>query len=480
MKENKDLNDFWKNVAKLASGSLISQVFVIVLTPIIARLYSPADYGTLSLINSIVGIVVIVASLRLERALVLVGARTSTQLLNLCNTITFLFAILILLLVLFFDDFFNQFFKIEPAYLLFVIPFLVFVNGILNAFKSFGNSFKVYGLLTTSIVINSILSSSLKVVAAFFFAPTALLLVASESISVVVTLVFLFVTFRFANINFQYSFPKLAFVSDTIKAQKQFLKYDIVSSLLNNFSWLMPALLLSYYFDKSVVGFYSLGFTMLRLPMNLLGKAIGDVYYKSASDSIDPIALKENTLKIVVKLFGFGLLPIFFITLFGDQLFVLLFGMEWEQAGVYSQILSFWSLIWFVASPISNIYYIKNLQDKLFNFTLISLLLRAASLMIGGWLNDAVVALVLFSIVSFMLYLFQLVYLLQKVEVDVASIFSGLFSETKYASIVIILFFTCYFYQFPFLISLSVGSFSILGYFGYKFYELKQHKKRGR
>ena len=61
-------NRFIKSVTILASGTAISHLLIIVTTPILTRLYSPEDFGVLSLYLSIVYLLASVSSLQYEQA----------------------------------------------------------------------------------------------------------------------------------------------------------------------------------------------------------------------------------------------------------------------------------------------------------------------------------------------------------------------------------------------------------------------------
>jgi O-antigen/teichoic acid export membrane protein len=293
--------------------------------------------------------------------------------------------------------------------------------------------------------MNSLVSSILKLILGYSLEPSAFLLLFSEMIAVLITVMFLFASFKIKNAFFKFKLPGLIYTKKIFSEQNDFLRYDILGSLLNNASWMAPILILSYFFDKTTVGYYTLGFTMLILPMNLLGKAIGDVFYKKANDINDKKKIGEAVLNVISKLFSFGLLPIIFILLLGDHLFVVVFGEQWGEAGLYSQILSLWTLIWFISSPISNLFYVLKLQKQLLNFTSISLLFRIISLGVGGYFNNPVLAILLFSIVSFILYLFQLLYLSHKVMILPNEIFGIFIKETRALLIpILVLIFLCY------------------------------------
>ena len=60
-----------KGVTAIAMGSGVSQVITLLAAPILTRLYSPADYGVLAVYTGILGLVIVIASLRYQLAIVL-------------------------------------------------------------------------------------------------------------------------------------------------------------------------------------------------------------------------------------------------------------------------------------------------------------------------------------------------------------------------------------------------------------------------
>ncbi|MEI2422057.1 hypothetical protein V6O07_17395, partial [Arthrospira platensis SPKY2] len=86
-------------------------------------------------------------------------------------------------------------------------------------------------------------------------------------------------------------------------------------------------------------------------------------------------------------LFLSGVLPSFFVFLYGSELFGFVFGENWKEAGKYAEILSLWTLFWLISSPITNLYYTLNLQKNYLIFMVFSITLRLAALFIGGLLE---------------------------------------------------------------------------------------------
>jgi O-antigen/teichoic acid export membrane protein len=65
---------FLKNVSIMLTGSGVGQLVSVLLSPILTRLYSPQQFGILSVYTAILAILVVLASLRYELALTLVAS----------------------------------------------------------------------------------------------------------------------------------------------------------------------------------------------------------------------------------------------------------------------------------------------------------------------------------------------------------------------------------------------------------------------
>src|SRR5215210_587379 len=60
---------FARHVVTLASGTAIAQLLLVLATPALTRLYTPADYGTLAVYSSTLTVLLVLASLRYEAAI---------------------------------------------------------------------------------------------------------------------------------------------------------------------------------------------------------------------------------------------------------------------------------------------------------------------------------------------------------------------------------------------------------------------------
>ena len=99
-----------------------------------------------------------------------------------------------------------------------------------------------------------------------------------------------------------------------------------------------------------------------------------------------------------------GMFPILILTIVGSDVFTVVFGKAWAEAGVYAQILSLWAFVWFISSPLTTIYVVVEKPHFGFHYNFFNLATRLLSLVIGGLLGSARLALILFSISGILVY----------------------------------------------------------------------------
>lgn len=194
-------------------------------------------------------------------------------------------------------------------------------------------------------------------------------------------------------------------ISVLLVKYKKFPIYYTISNLINTFSSQLPVFMFGIFFSPAVVGFYALSLRLLQAPMGLLGGAISQVFHeKAATAKIDGTLPKlvANTFDNLVQV---GVFPILLTGIFAVELFGLLFGSEWAEAGLYTAILSPWISFFFISSPISILTAVLDLQRVSLFFSIISFFMRFVSILIGAYYQSVIIALLLFSASGVLIYL---------------------------------------------------------------------------
>lgn len=82
------------DIIRLASGTMFAQLIGVIVSPILARIFTPSDYGNYQVFNSIFYILVILVSLRYESAIVLPNDDSdAVNLLALSSLLSFIFSV---------------------------------------------------------------------------------------------------------------------------------------------------------------------------------------------------------------------------------------------------------------------------------------------------------------------------------------------------------------------------------------------------
>ena len=194
---------------------------------------------------------------------------------------------------------------------------------------------------------------------------------------------------------------------DGIKRYRKFPLLSTWSSLLNTASWQLPVLLLGVFFSPAIVGFYALGFRLLQMPMSFIGGAISQVFLQRAAAAKNEGSLTPLVESLARRLVTIGMFPMLTLSLVGEDLYTLVFGRDWAQAGVYTQILAVWAFVWFVSSPLARLFFVLERQELSLVINIAIFLTRLASLVIGGIYQNVYLALALFAASGVLLYGFQ-------------------------------------------------------------------------
>ncbi|MFI7428895.1 lipopolysaccharide biosynthesis protein [Micromonospora sp. NPDC049836] len=127
------------------------------------------------------------------------------------------------------------------------------------------------------------------------------------------------------------------------------------SGLLNVLGLQLPVLLFAYYYGSDVAGWFGFTQRMLAAPAALLGLAVAQVYLAELSrvaraDAARAVAVFLRASRQLAMVAAVGGLV---VALSAPAAFVLAFGPQWATSGVYAQALALFLAAQFVGSPLS-------------------------------------------------------------------------------------------------------------------------------
>lgn len=397
---------FVADVLALAGGTATTQVLGIILAPVFTRIFAPNTFGISALFVSIVSVLYVVSNLRYEFSIMLPEEDSDAA--NLvAGSILVAFGVtgVVAIGVSFGGTFIVRILR-EPdlASYLWLIPVAVLINGLFAAFSYWTSRSRHFTRLSLAQISGSVvnLGSRLTVGLAGFTGAGTLIgsMILGNTVSSAVLGMRLWRNDRHL---FQNSVSLRSIYRLLIRYRK-FPLYGTWSAVLNSLSLQLPVFLLSAFFTSEVVGLFALSNRVVRMPLMLIGRSISQVFFQRASLIKSPMArtnLVLTTFRYLVQL-SFPLLLMLALT--GEELFSILFGEEWAEAGVYVQILAPWMFFVFISSPMSQLFGAMERQEIAARFHVVTFLVRLVTLTIGGYLGNPRLALLLFSIVDSVIY----------------------------------------------------------------------------
>ncbi len=390
---------FAADTVKLAGGSTFAQALSILAAPLVTRLYGPQAYGTLALFTSITSILSVIACMRYHLSIMLPRSdQEASNLLGASLAFTTLVSSLTVPVILWGGDPLLRWLNApELAAYLWMVPPTVFLGGAFMALNYWNSRTRQFGRLSAARVTSAVATTSAMLGAGYAGHATAGSMIgASVGGQAIATAVLGAQIWRDDGQMLRGSVSWGRMLSG-IKRYRKFPLYSTWSALLNTASWQLPTFLLFRFFSSTVVGYYALGFRILQMPMTLIGGAIAQVFFQRASEAhVDGTlsSLVENTLRRLVMI---GLFPMLMLTIVGRDLFAVVFGPNWAEAGVYTQILSVWAFIWFVSSPMSTLFSVLEKQEVDVMWNLVNFAGRLLALGVGGALHNPRIAIALFA-----------------------------------------------------------------------------------
>ena len=390
---------FRGDILRLASGSCMAQVVALLAAPVLSRLYAPEAFGVAALFISITGTLGVVACLRYEQAIVVPrDDGEAANLFALSLAFPVLLSLLASLLIAWRGEALMRWMNVpELQPYVWLVPAMLLLQGMFLAMNYWNTRTKQFLRLAGAQFANSAAAHAGMLWAGFAKQANSGSMVVSHVGAQAVAAGLLGGQIWKESGRYLSNNVSPGKMWACLRRHRKYAGYGTGGAFLNACSIQLPTILLGIFFSPAVVGYYAVGHRLLKLPMSILGRSIGTVFYQRASAAKNEGRLPEVVLGTFRHLSLFSSYPFFALMLIGPELFSLVFGGAWETAGCYVQILAPWIYFVFLGSPISTLVNVLDIQETgmFFNGALVAT--RAGSLVAGGMLGNAVLALVLFS-----------------------------------------------------------------------------------
>lgn len=401
---------FLKNITILSGGSGLAQTIGILISPLLSRLYSPSDFGVVGSLLAITGVVSLVGSLKYDLAIVLEKNKIDSKSLIDLNVIIISFISLFSAIALFVSPYLFSGLN-EQTELVNLFPYaipIIFFSALYNVYTARLNRDKEYKKMAI-LQITRKLSTNLIQLFLGIFSASALGLVLGNVFGVIIPLLFLvFIKNKSFSL---YNYSSFKSIKDISKKYLKFPFYIAPQSFMNLVSGQLPIFVLGYYFNLNVAGAYFFTIKIVQVPAMFIGSSFRQVFYQEVSYLKEKIKDVFNLyIKTTSILFFIILIPALIIFLFGEDMFIFIFGNQWSLAGKFASYMFLWYGSNVITGPARSLFLVYEKQKMVFYIDLILLGLRLSALLFLSINFDSIVVIKWFSIISVIFNLFVIIW----------------------------------------------------------------------
>lgn len=344
-------SNYVKSIFTLSAGTLLAQAVGVLIAPIITRLYTAEQLGIYTLVLTIVSIFSPIINGRYDMSIVTANNEKEANAVTVVAItlgifLTLVVCIGVLVCVLYKP---SMFYNMRHV-IWWVFPILA-VSGLTNVFTSYNNRHRQYKLISSVSVIRAIAQAVGQIVVGILKLGVGGLLL-TQFIS---SCLGVRKQARYAMNNFKQLLSiKRSDKLYILKKYKNQLVYSTPALLLNSLSYSILNYIINELYGVKEVGYYSLSFRMLGLPIALISANVARAFFEKATSERREKGNFYNSYKQTLKILSIVSLPIFtFLIIFSEKLFEIIFGTGWGRAGLFVAILSPMFAIRFIVTALS-------------------------------------------------------------------------------------------------------------------------------
>lgn len=393
------------------TGTVLSQLLPLFFAPVLSRIYLPSDYGLLGLYMSITGIISMMSTLQYANAIVIAKNDEEIKgIIKLSLQILLAFTLISFLVVLIFQGIIANYFK-SPAlsFWLWLAPISILMGGLSTVFSNYAIRHQHYTLLASNRVLSSVASSLCSLIIGFL-THNVVGLFAGYILGQSISGIFLAISSLRKSKESWSSFFHTG--SNSVwKEYINFPKYSLPADFINNFTNQLPVFMLNGYGTIAAVGAYNMSNRLLGLPIGFLSNSVGEVFRQRAAQDFNNLGnCKDIFVKSLKTLSLLSIVPFGVIIFLGEDIFALVLGEKWREAGSYAQIMGVMFFFKFTVSPLTYVYYIANKQKEDFFLHLLFLIVAYLAFYLGYQLfHSTLYSLAIFSVLYSLIYCIYLI-----------------------------------------------------------------------
>lgn len=347
------MSNFRRNVTQLASGTVGAQALVLLMTPILTRVFGPSSFGGLALFSSVYVVLAGLLTMKYEQSILLPKedqeAASLTALTVQLSTVlsVLLFGVMIVAYAT----------GRLPGYWL-CLPVCTLLAALHSSLQQWGARSRDYRAYSLSLVLGAAVNSGLCVLFSLAFGDYSAVLVVGFTCGLLASVVYALARHRGG-------FGQVLTVSRThwytivglIRQYREFPLHVLPTSLALGATSYAPPIVLSLVYSLSITGYYAIASKFVLLPSVLLGAAISEAFRAEfMARTREKVALASFTRSLLVKITLVAIPVCMLLALLAPWAFTLVFGAKYEYSGLLVRYVMLGALGTLIVQPFQYVF----------------------------------------------------------------------------------------------------------------------------
>jgi len=328
-------SQYIQNFTALAGSEIVAQVILIGVTPILTRVYSPAEFGQYEFFKTSALLLVVIGFLNYDASIY--SSKNDKELINsVLLSLFVLFAICTLSSIglFIYNDFFVQVFhcKIKNGWF-WSLPVYAFFAALTNLMLVALTKDGLFKLISSIKIIISILVASTQL----FFGWLNWGYWGLVYSTIMVQMIAFILYFKTFYVQYKGDFKDFS-INNSIIIMKTYWRLPFIAfpgNFLNNLVQSLPVFFLGRV-DSQTLGYYGLAQRIIGFPLKFVTAAVQRLYVKELTDEIEKTGIGVKAYRKNLKIYGIiAFVLILGLLTFTKTLLPILFGNEWLLAAPY-------------------------------------------------------------------------------------------------------------------------------------------------
>jgi lipopolysaccharide exporter len=377
--QSQTLTGVFLNAGILALGSAVAQALLLLASPLLTRLYSPAAFGLFSMIAGIMSAPGAAANFHFETLLMLPRSRrTAGVSLFLALALPAVLAVIVTLLALLAGGWLRR--QGMTDLLWYGGPWLF----AFSCQQALGQWSIRRGNITWSAVaqIGRAVAMVLSQIGLSFLGLGGQGLLLGQLIGQTLGAALLVPG---AELRFETSRHGRARMRALFRRYRHFTLFGTPQTFVETLTSQLPPVLLGLLFGPAIAGEYWLAYRIVMVPAGMIQAALFNAFYrKLAEDQRLGHSHATAVLRLSLAIAALGAIPLFIILIFGPELFGAVFGSAWSHAGEDARWLALWGFTSVATIPWATAIQVLGLQRTYLIYSTVTGIIRLSAMGLGG------------------------------------------------------------------------------------------------